>query len=171
VRRPEPIPQRRPYRTLDWASTGRYAAMPRDALLVVGGEIIECPMAWRSRYHESLAYRPLLKRYFRAGARWSAAPRPELTDEQFDQDWPSRARASPPGDWLRRHLGDGYRVHAFEFSDAHPMHIDATSMPVAPGKLLVNPERSGCRRCPACSRTGRCGRRRRPSSRTATRCT
>jgi len=176
VRRPEPIPQRRTYATLDWASTGMYAAMPRDALLVVGNEIIECPMAWRSRYYESLAYRPLLKRYFRGGARWSAAPRPELTDEQFDQDWAEPAAGEPTRlvvtefeptfdaadfircgrdiigqksnvtnefgvDWLRRHLGDGYQVHVFEFHDAHPMHIDATLLPVAPGKLLVNPER------------------------------
>jgi glycine amidinotransferase len=176
VRRPEPIPQRRAYRTLNWASTGMYAAMPRDALLVVGNEIIECPMAWRSRYYESLAYRPLLKRYFRGGARWSAAPKPELTDEQFDQDWTEPDAGEPARlvvtefeptfdaadfvrcgrdiigqqsnvtnefgiDWLRRHLGDDYRVHVFEFDDAHPMHIDATLMPVAPGKLLVNPER------------------------------
>jgi glycine amidinotransferase len=175
VRRPEPVPQRRTYRTLDWASTGMYAAMPRDALLVVGNEIIECPMAWRSRYYESLAYRPLLKRYFRDGARWSAAPRPELTDEQFDPDWTEPGAGEPARlvvtefeptfdaadfvrcgrdiigqksnvtnefgiDWLRRHLGD-YRVHVFEFDDAHPMHIDATLMPVAPGKLLVNPAR------------------------------
>jgi glycine amidinotransferase len=176
VRRPEPIPQRRTYCTLDWASTGMYAAMPRDSLLVMGNEIIECPMAWRSRYYESLAYRPLLKRYFRDGARWSAAPRPELTDEQFDQDWTEPGTGEPVRlvvtefeptfdaadflrcgrdiigqksnvtnefgiDWLRRHLGDDYRVHVFEFDDAHPMHIDATLMPVAPGKLLVNPER------------------------------
>lgn len=69
-----PFPQRREYSTLEWASTGMYAAMPRDSLLVVGEEIIECPMAWRSRYYESLAYRPLLKEYFRGGARCSAAP-------------------------------------------------------------------------------------------------
>lgn len=176
VRRPEPISQRRTYRTLDWASTGMYAAMPRDSLLVVGDEIIECPMAWRSRYYESLAYRPLLKQYFRGGARWGAAPRPELTDEQFDQNWTEPGTGEPTRlvvtefeptfdaadfvrcgrdiigqksnvtnefgiDWLRRHLGDDYQVHVFEFDDAHPMHIDATLMPVAPGKLLVNPER------------------------------
>jgi glycine amidinotransferase len=176
VRRPEPIPQDRPYRTLDWTSTGMYAAMPRDALLVVGEEIIECPMAWRSRYYESLAYRPLLKEYFRGGARWTAAPKPQLTDEQFDQDWAEPGADDPTRlvvtefeptfdaadftrcgrdiiaqksnvtndfgiEWLRRQLGDEYRVHVFEFADTHPMHIDATLVPMAPGKLLVNPER------------------------------
>ncbi|MBA8923566.1 glycine amidinotransferase [Kutzneria viridogrisea] len=173
VRRPEPIPQDRPYRTLDWTSTGMYAAMPRDSLLVVGDQIIECPMAWRSRYYETLAYRPLLKEYFHGGARWTAAPKPELTDEQFDQDWvesdPVRLvvtefeptfdaadfvrcgrdifaqRSNVTNDfgieWLRRQLGADYRVHVIEFADTHPMHIDATLVPLAPGKLLINAER------------------------------
>lgn len=176
VRRPEPIPQRTEYSTLGWSSTGMYAAMPRDALLVVGDEIIECPMAWRSRYYESLAYRPLLKEYFRGGARWSAGPKPELTDEQFDLDWTEPAAGHPRRlvvteyeptfdaadflrcgrdiiaqksnvtnefgiEWLRRHLGSEYRVHVLEFDDPHPMHIDATLAPLAPGKLLINPER------------------------------
>ncbi|MGW0811517.1 hypothetical protein [Nonomuraea sp. NPDC002799] len=176
VRRPEPIAQRQPYSTLDWASTGMYAAMPRDALLVVGTEIIECPMAWRSRYYESLAYRPLLKEYFKRGARWSAGPKPELKDEQFDQEWSLSDADEPPRlvvtefeptfdaadftrcgrdiiaqksnvtnefgiEWLRRHLGDEYRIHVFDFKDAHPMHIDATLVPMAPGKLLIHPDR------------------------------
>ncbi|WP_197321540.1 amidinotransferase [Saccharomonospora sp. NB11] len=177
VRRPEPIPQDTTYSTLHWSSTGMYAAMPRDALLVVGDEIIECPMAWRSRYYESLAYRPLLKEYFRGGAKWSAGPKPELTDEQFDQDWIDTGHEDGSArlvvtefeptfdaadftrcgrdiiaqksnvtnqfgiDWLQRHLGDDYRIHVFEFQDTHPMHIDATLVPMAPGKLLINPER------------------------------
>ncbi|MFH8632111.1 amidinotransferase [Streptomyces lydicus] len=176
VRRPEAIPQRTPYTTLDWTSTGMYAAMPRDAILVVGDDIIECPMAWRSRYYENLAYRPLLKEYFRGGAKWTAAPKPELTDAQFDQDWTDPGEDGPQRlvvtefeptfdaadftrcgrdiiaqksnvtnefgiEWLRRHLGDAYRIHVFEFNDPHPMHIDATLVPMAPGKLLVHPER------------------------------
>ena len=44
-------------------------------------------------------------------------------------------------EWLRRHLGDEYTIHVLEFNDSHPMHIDATLVPMAPGKLLVNPER------------------------------
>ncbi|HEY0638119.1 MAG TPA: amidinotransferase [Pseudonocardiaceae bacterium] len=176
VRRPSPVPQGRPYSTLDWASTGMYAAMPRDALLVVGDEIIECPMAWRSRYFETLAYRPLIKEYFRRGARWSSGPKPELTDELFDAGWTEPGDRGPGRlvvtefeptfdaadftrcgrdiiaqksnvtnefgiEWLRRHLGDRYRIHVFEFNDSHPMHIDATFVPIAPGKLLVHPDR------------------------------
>ncbi|MFG3114906.1 amidinotransferase [Streptomyces sp. NPDC048197] len=176
VRRPEPIPQRTPYTTLDWTSTGMYAAMPRDAILVVGDDIIECPMAWRSRYYENLAYRPLLKEYFHGGAKWTAGPKPELTDAQFDQEWSDPGEDGPQRlvvtefeptfdaadftrcgrdiiaqksnvtndfgiEWLRRHLGDEYRIHVFEFKDSHPMHIDATLVPMAPGKLLIHPER------------------------------
>jgi glycine amidinotransferase len=77
VRRPERLDFTRRYATPEWESTGLYAAMPRDLLLVVGEEIIESPLAWRSRHFEVHAYRPLLKEYFRRGARWTAAPAPE----------------------------------------------------------------------------------------------
>lgn len=88
VRRPEPVDYTRPYATPDWTSPGGlYAAMPRDLLLVVGDEIIETPMAWRSRFFEIHAYRPLLQEYFRAGARWSAAPRPQLADALYDETY------------------------------------------------------------------------------------
>jgi glycine amidinotransferase len=44
-------------------------------------------------------------------------------------------------DWLQRHLGSAFRIHRLEVEDTHPMHIDATFVPLAPGKLLANPER------------------------------
>lgn len=175
VRRPEPVDFARSYSTPDWESTGLYAAMPRDLLLVVGDEIIECPLAWRSRALEVHAYRPLLVEYFRQGARWTSAPRPRLTDAQFDpaalegdgETFHSYVTELEPVfdaadfvrcgrdlfvqrshvtnslgiEWLRRHLGEGYRIHEIEIRDAYPMHIDATFMPLAPGKLLINPER------------------------------
>jgi glycine amidinotransferase len=176
VRRPEPVDWSQPYGAPGWTSTGLYAAMPRDMLLVFGDEIIECPLAWRSRYYETSAYRPLLKEYFRAGARWSAGPKPELKDELYDNDWSEPPEGAPTRysitefeptfdaadfircgrdifaqksnvtndfgiEWLRRHLGDEYRIHVHEYDDTHPMHIDATLMPLAPGKVLINPER------------------------------
>jgi glycine amidinotransferase len=166
----------RPFATPDWESgSGMYAAMPRDVLLVVGDEIIEAPMAWRCRYFEVNAFRPLVTEYFRAGARWTAAPRPTLRDEQFLAEEEAGGHRAPPFmvteyeptfdaadfircgrdifaqrshvtnalgiEWLRRHLGAAYTVHVLEPDDPHPMHIDATMMPLAPGKLLVNPER------------------------------
>lgn len=176
VRRPAPQDHLRPYGAPGWTSTGLYDAMPRDVLLVIGDEIIESPMAWRSRYYATSAYRPLLKEYFRGGAKWTAAPKPELPDELYDETWTdshdgmhlnsvineyeptfdaadfvrcgrdlfaqrSNVTNAFGIEWLRRHLGDAYRIHVLEFNDSHPMHIDATLMPLAPGKLLVNRER------------------------------
>lgn len=176
VVRPDAFGHERPFATPDWESAGGlYAGMPRDLLMVVGDVLIEAPLSWRCRQHEVDAFRPLLKRYFREGARWLAAPRPQLTDDLF--------RTVPPGpgeagvrwavndfepvfdaadflkfgadlvvqrshvtnafgiEWLRRALGPGITVHTVETRDPHAMHIDATMMPLAPGKLLVHPER------------------------------
>jgi glycine amidinotransferase len=57
------------------------AGYARDTLLAIGGEVIEASMAWRSRYFEANAFRPIIKEYFRRGARWSAGPKPRLTEE------------------------------------------------------------------------------------------
>ncbi|XP_038045683.1 glycine amidinotransferase, mitochondrial-like [Patiria miniata] len=88
VRRPEPVDFQKEYSTPDFTSSGLYAAMPRDILLVIGDEIIESPMAWRSRFFEYRAYRPLMKEYFRAGAKWTTAPKPQMSDELYDMNYP-----------------------------------------------------------------------------------
>ncbi|KAG8440552.1 hypothetical protein GDO86_006335 [Hymenochirus boettgeri] len=90
VQRPDVIDWSVKYKTPDFESTGMYAAMPRDILLVVGNEIIEAPMAWRSRFFEYRAYRPLIKDYFRRGAKWTTAPKPTMANELYDQDYPIR---------------------------------------------------------------------------------
>lgn len=176
VRRPEPIDQRRRVRTLLWSSKGFCLACPRDIYLVVGDEIIETPTCWRSRHFEGDAYRELFKEYFTDGARWTAAPRPQLPDELFDASY----RVPGPGEtiryitsefepvfdaadiarcgrdlfvirsnatnqagirWLGRHLGDrALRIHELESRCSRPMHIDTTFVPLAPGKVLVNPD-------------------------------
>lgn len=177
VRRPEVLDHTRSFATPDWESPcGLYAAMPRDVLLIIGDGIIESPMAWRSRYYEPIAYRPLIKEYFKKGARWTAAPKPQLSDELYNYDYKEPIDAQhvdyvitefePTFDaadfikcgkdifyqkshvtndfgiqWLQRHLGDTYRLHRVEVLDTHPMHIDASFMPLAPGKLLLNKER------------------------------
>ena len=56
-------------------------------------------------------------------------------------------------EWLRRHLGDGYRIHEVESRCRTPMHIDTTLLPLAPGKLLVNPEYIDVDRLPAALRS------------------
>jgi len=177
VRRPDLIDFSRPYSTPHWTcQSGFYAAMPRDFLLVIGTELIESPMAWRSRYYEASLYRSLCKEYFRGGAMWTAAPRPELRDELYDKDYvepvdPKNMRYpitefEPTFDaadfmrcgrdifgqlsnvtnrfgieWLQRHLGSTYRIHTVTFDDLHPLHIDGTFMPLAPGKVLACPDR------------------------------
>lgn len=64
---------------------GMYAAMPRDILMTIGDEIIEAPMAWKSRFFEYRAYRSLLKEYFMGGARWTTAPKPQMADQLYDE--------------------------------------------------------------------------------------
>jgi len=64
-------------------SAGFTNTCPRDGLLVVGNEIIETPMSTRSRLFEFYPYKTLLIDYFRRGARWTAAPRPTMSDELY----------------------------------------------------------------------------------------
>ena len=59
------------------------AAMPHDIIIVIGDEIIEAPMAWRSRFFEYRAYRSLLKEYFQQGAKWTTAPKPTMNDKLY----------------------------------------------------------------------------------------
>jgi len=150
---------------------GLYAAMPRDSLMIVGDTIIEAPMSWRCRYHEADAFRSLIKSYFARGAGWLPAPRPQLTDELFTPWEGSTGGLAitefePVFDaadfvrfghdivvqkshvtnefgirWLERAIGRDYRVHRIAVDDPRAMHIDATIMPLAPGKLLVNEQR------------------------------
>jgi glycine amidinotransferase len=177
VRRPSPYDFSKPYSTPDFEiDSSCYALMPRDVLLIIGDQIIEAPMGWRSRYHETHAYKDLCKEYFGKGARWVSAPRPQLSSESYVEGFVAPQEGEPMRtilteweplfdaadvikcgrdifaaqssccnrygiEWLQRHLGDEYTVHEVEVYDTHPMHIDATFYPLAPGKLLINPER------------------------------
>jgi glycine amidinotransferase len=189
VRRPEARDHRRRFGTSEWASRGFCNACPRDSLIAIGDEIIEVPMAWPSRYFETFSYRPLLKEYFNAGARWTAAPKPELADALYDRDYRIPEEGEPVRTiltefepvfdaadfmrcgrdlfvtksnvtnaagiaWLRRHLADrGYRIHEIETRCRTPMHIDTTFVPLAPGKVLINPEYIDVDRLPAILRS------------------
>ncbi|HEY0754738.1 MAG TPA: hypothetical protein VGD98_12310 [Ktedonobacteraceae bacterium] len=176
VRRPDPMNFAAPFSTPAWnVDNGLHAANPRDVFLVIGDEIIEAPMVDRGRYFETWPYRSLLKEYLRGGARWTAAPKPQLLDAQYD--WAYRmpedheamryviTEFEPVFDaadfircgrdifvqkshvtndlgitWLSRHLGETYRIHEIETTYRQAMHIDTSFMPLAPGKVLVNPE-------------------------------
>jgi glycine amidinotransferase len=175
VRRPDDIDFQVGYATPDWRSDGGlYAAMPRDLLLVIGDIIVEAPLSWRCRYHQVTAFRQLIREYFRLGARWLPAPKPQLTDALFDTTYDPASGGAHYAvtefepvfdaadfvrfgrdiivqrshvtnlfgiDWLRRAIGPEFRVREIEVNDPHAMHIDATIVPLAPGKLLVNGER------------------------------
>lgn len=185
VRRPDPVDQSRSFGTADWTSTGGSShTFPRDIALVAGDQIVEATMGWRSYYFATHPFRTIFKDYFRRGARWVAAPKPQLTDASFN---PGYAAAKPEtmsladpfpdatsvitefepivdaGDfmrfgrdilvqrshvtnrfgieWVRRLLGGEFRVHEVAFADDHPMHMNATFVPLRPGRVLVNPER------------------------------
>ncbi|NIR31245.1 MAG: amidinotransferase [Gammaproteobacteria bacterium] len=43
-------------------------------------------------------------------------------------------------EWMRRHLSPEYKIHEIESRCRHPMHIDSSFMPLAPGKVLINPQ-------------------------------
>jgi glycine amidinotransferase len=87
VRRPDIVDFSRPFRTPHWRSKGFCTASPRDGLLVIGHQIIETPMAWRSRFFEQHAYHSLLREYHEKGASWVAAPKPQLLDSLYDYDY------------------------------------------------------------------------------------
>lgn len=172
VRRPTPIDHSRPIMTPAWtAVAGNSNANPRDVLAVLGDEILEAPMAWRSRYFEYFSYRDLIKEYFRAGARWTAAPKPTMVSECYDWGYEPGAEHVITNhepmfdaadlmrcgrdifvqrshvtndfgiDWLRRSFKGRFEFHVVEFSDDRALHIDATFVALRPGLFLVNPER------------------------------
>lgn len=172
VRRPDPIDHSRAISTPLWTTQGgNCQANPRDVLIVLGNEILEAPMAWRSRYFEFLAYRRLCKEYFKKGAKWRAAPKPAMSERAYDFDWTRGEgyvtseyeplfdaadmarcgrdifiqRSHVTNDfgieWLRQHYGDTFTFHKVEFDDYRAIHIDATFVPLRPGFALINPDR------------------------------
>ncbi|MEW1611520.1 MULTISPECIES: amidinotransferase [unclassified Streptomyces] len=184
VTRPDAVDHRQRFATPAWSSRGFCNTCPRDSMLVIGDEIIETPMAWPCRYFETHSYRRLLKDYFRRGARWTAAPKPQLTDELFEREFRTPTAGEPMRyiltefepvfdaadfvragrdlfvtrsnvtngmgiEWLRRHLGPGYRIHEIESRCRTPMHIDTTFLVLAPGKALINPDYIDVDRLPA----------------------
>jgi len=72
-----------------------YAAMPRDVQLIVGNDMIEAPMAWRSRSFEWRPYRALQKEYFLRGGDWTVAPKAQMGPESYNQEWESFNRSNP----------------------------------------------------------------------------
>jgi glycine amidinotransferase len=95
VRRPQAVDYRKKFGAPGWSSRGFCNSCPRDSLLVIGEEIIETPMAWPCRYFETHSYRELIKDYFKKGARWTAAPKPQLLDDLYDPNFTVPAEGEP----------------------------------------------------------------------------
>lgn len=90
VVRPKPILFDTPLRTPYWDAPNSFnCTCPRDVLMVVGNEIIEAPMALRSRFFEYQCYRPLIHDYFKRGAMWTAAPKGIQDDALYDTTYPA----------------------------------------------------------------------------------
>lgn len=88
VRRPDIVAHDQPFASPDWHVQGGFScANPRDPFLIIGNEIIEAPMPDRNRYFEGRAYRRLFREYLRAGAKWTAAPKPMLLDSLYDSTY------------------------------------------------------------------------------------
>ena len=130
VRRPTPYDFSEPYSTPDFEiASSCYALMPRDVLLLIGNQIIEAPAEGEPMRTILTEFEPV----------FDAADAIKCGRDIFIAQSSCCNRFGI--DWLQRHLGDAYRVHEVEIHDTHPMHIDATFYPLAPGKLMINPER------------------------------
>ena len=42
-------------------------------------------MSWRCRYFETWPYKDLLNEYFKAGAKWTLAPKPRMSDKLYNK--------------------------------------------------------------------------------------
>ena len=86
VDRPTPLDFSQTIKTPDWEQESMFGCMPpRDVMLVIGNEILETTMSYRSRWFEYLCYRPLLEQYFKDDPKfkWEATPKPRLSDESY----------------------------------------------------------------------------------------
>lgn len=84
VRRPDILDHVPTIQSPYWRAPMGHALMSRDLFLVVGDEIIETSPMMRARYFEADLYKELFTEYFRAGARWTVAPKSRLLDHNFD---------------------------------------------------------------------------------------
>jgi glycine amidinotransferase len=52
-------------------------------------------------------------------------------------------------EWLSNHLGNDFRIHKIETRNKQPIHIDNTFMPLAPGKVMINPKYIDVKKLPS----------------------
>lgn len=87
VRRPEVLTTVPTVKTPYWEAPACHALMSRDPFLIIGDEIIETSPQVRSRFFEGDLYKRLFTEYFKAGAKWTVAPRSRLLENSFDYSY------------------------------------------------------------------------------------
>ena len=174
VYRPADIDHAHVVRTHEWETDGMYNYCPRDVLLVIDDLVIECPMIYRARQFESVAYQKIRRKAIANNARWISAPRPALlTQDTFVLDGKLVLNEREPmfdaanilrhnndifylisntgnklgAQWLSNILGSQYNVHVLENIYSYA-HIDSTISILRDGLVLFNGSRVNEHNCP-----------------------
>ncbi|MBT3304204.1 glycine amidinotransferase [Candidatus Woesearchaeota archaeon] len=84
VRRPARLDAIEAVKTPHFESYTTGCDSPRDMYFCIGNEVIESPPTNRKRYFEHLLLRNVFMEYFRAGAKWTVAPRPSMREDSLD---------------------------------------------------------------------------------------
>ena len=61
--------------------------VPRDALMVMGKNIIQTYTSYTDRYFDSVSYYPIFEKMFQQGYRWVSQPAPMLINLNTKDDW------------------------------------------------------------------------------------
>ena len=150
-----------------WTTDQFYGYCPRDTHLVIGNNVIEAPMSYRSRQMEHDLLSNVRQEAIENGANWIAAPRPMLPigthyciDNKvvllenepifdaanclrLDNDilyLKSCTGNNRGADWLQRFLGKNYTIHVLDDVYAYA-HIDSTIAPIREGLVVLNRSR------------------------------
>ena len=115
---------------------GFYNYCPRDRLLVVGSDIVDCPMAYNCRQQEDQAYDFLPQDWVKGQGRWDAANVCRLNDDLLYLK--SESGNLQGYRWLSDYYANK-RVHLVECYSG--VHIDSTIVPVREGLVVLNAKR------------------------------
>lgn len=150
-----------------WTTDQMYGYCPRDTHLVIGENVIEAPMSYRSRQMEADVLSEVRQKAIEHGSNWVAAPRPVLpigthylsnekvllSENEPIFDAANCLRLNKDilylksctgnrrgADWLQRFLGNEYKVHVLDDIYAYS-HIDSTIAPINEGLVVLNRSR------------------------------
>jgi glycine amidinotransferase len=84
VKRPKQLTEIKKFKTPEFEEYLCPVDNPRDQSLIIGNEIIETSCQWRRRYFENDLMKEIFLEYFKAGSKWTLAPRPSMSTNSFD---------------------------------------------------------------------------------------